>query len=125
MLIIIILVVGNPQVPELILCSYLHFGSLLLDSSNSTLCAPVPFQNVRIRDDSFLFLSLTSIPRFETQSPSVPRNSARISYSETHVPMTEPEASYPGITQSNHPIRIEHKQNDIVTVRQRTPRTNL
>jgi len=64
-----ILVAGNSQVPELILCSYLHIGSLLADSSNPARCAHAPFQTVRIRDDSFLFLSLTSIPRFETQPP--------------------------------------------------------
>ena len=120
-----ILVAGNPQVPELILYSYLHIGSLLPDSSNSTRCAHVPFQTVRIRDDSFLFLSLISVLRFETKLPSVPHNSARISYSEAHVPMTEPETSYPGITQSNHLIKIEHKQHDTVNVCQRIPWTNL
>jgi hypothetical protein len=120
-----ILVAANPQVRELILCSYLHIGSLLPDSSNSTRCTPVPFQTVRIRDDSFLFLSLTSIPRFENQPPSVPHNSVRINYSEAQFPMTEYEASYPGITQYNHPTSIEHKQHDTVTVCQRVSRSNL
>ena len=120
-----ILVAGNPQVPELILCYYLHIGSLLADRSNPTGCVHVPFQTIRIRDDSFLFLSLTSIQRFENHLPSVPHNSVTISYTKAQVPMTEPEASYPGITQTNHLIRMKHKQHETVTLCQRIPRTNL
>jgi hypothetical protein len=101
------LVAGNSQVTKLILCSYLRIGSLLANSSNSTRRTPAPFQTVRIRDGIFLFLSPTSILRFETQPPSVPHSSVRINYSEAQFPMTEPQA---------HPIRMKHKQHDTVTV---------